>query len=605
MRNLDSVEIPCGQGGLNASKSPYVLRDTDLVYTESLTYEHDTWEKEGGAVKFNSVAVTGDKPSVRSMHHFRGSVHELVVATMTGRLVVVGSGGITKTIATDSSSYHGHFVEGYNGTEKALYYFGLVVSVPLVYTLGASSARVQLGSPVGTVTADSTTETFTRTAHGLTNNTQVFFTNSGGALPGGIAESSKLYVVNAAANTFQVSPNIGGAAVNVTSNGTGTHTVHRATMPSDWVNGANFPRWGFMHNGRMWAGGGGQVPHAVYSSVLNNHNDYINSGSLYFQVYPGEGDIIIGGISWRGKAYLFKFPYGIYVLDDDSLDTADWGWKRVSRYVGAIAQASIVEADDEVYFVSPDGFIHALSAVQQYGDVQSSAVKGLEIGPYINEFVDFSKLSTAAWSGFASYPTPVGVYYPTKRKLMFGFSPNPNVISGSGFPTNHVLIGFDLHRSDTSAGVRDVQPFVSTRDEYESLAIYRDPTTADPVLLAGSSNGFIYRLDQPARSKDGVGYMARFETKEFLPTNSNSNVNMKELEVIFSDGSSNNSVVMKVYQNGILSKAKTLTDTDRWMRLDGDALKIKIVGENDTLNSSFSIAKIIVRFTQGNWRKHQ
>lgn len=607
MRSLDKLEILCGQGGLNASKSPDLVRDIDLVAMESLTVEQDTWQKDGGATKFNSSAVTGTDPEILDMHQFMiGETSELVCATQKNRLLVVGTGGVTKTILTDSGATfaHNNFVEGYNGTEKALYFFGgLMNGGPKVYTGG--TAAIPLGSLVGTVTANSGTETFTLTAHGLANDTRVFFANTGGALPGELNTLGNPYwVVNTAANTFQVSTFQGGSAVNITSNGTGTTTVHRSTQALDWMDDAFSPRWGFMHRSRMIVGGA-TAPHAVYTSALNNHSDFLNSGTLYDEVYPGEGEMIVGGISWRERAYLFKYPAGIYRLDDSSLDTADWGWKRVSRYVGAVSHASIVEADDEVYFVSPDGFIHTLSSVQEYGDVQSSAVKGLEIGPYIRTYTDFSKLPLTQTSAWVNYPTIKATYYAKKKKVFFAFSPNPNVPSGRGFPVNKVLLGIDLHRSNPGGGLREYQPFVSTRDECESLAIYRDPGTAEQVLLAGASNGFIYKLDQSARSKDSAGYMARFETKAFRPYNNDQNANMKELEVVFADGSSQNEVVIKVYLNGTLATTKTLTDSNRFMRLYGDAITVKIVGENDTINSSFSIAKIIVRFKPGNWRKHQ
>jgi len=237
--------------------------------------------------------------------------------------------------------------------------------------------------------------------------------------------------------------------------------------------------------------------------------------------------------------------------------------------------------------------------------VQSSAVKGLELGPYIRANTDFSKLPLTSTSSWIQYPTIKSTYYAKKKKVLFAFSANPNVLSAQSKPVNKVLLGIDLHRSNPGGGMREYQPFVSTRDQYESLAIYRDPTTAEQVLLAGDSNGFIYKLDQSARSKDSAGYMASFETKEFRPYDNDQNANMKELEVVFADGSSSNSIVIKVYLNGTLATTKTLTDSDRFMRLYGDCLKFKIVGENDTLSSSFSIAKLIVRFTRGNWRKFQ
>lgn len=602
------LKVLCGQGGLNASKSPDLMRDTDLKAMESLTFENDTWQKEGGAVKFNSVAVpplTSNDPEIRSMHHFRtqAGVHELVCATRVRRLVVVDSSGVTKTIMNEAGEQfvHSPFVEGFNGSLKALYYFGATRSGPRVYT-GAGEGAIQLGAFVGNVTANSGTDTFTLNSHGLANTTKVFFANSsGGSLPNGIVPGGIYFVINTAANTFQVSLSQGGAAFDFTNNGTGTNGVYRLTIPADWQQGIGNPRWGFMHRGRMYGGGTSDHPHDVYTSVLNNHNDYLNTGALYFQVYPGEGDIIVGGVSWREKAYLFKFPKGIYVLDDASLDVADWGWKRVSQYVGAIGQGSIVEADDEVYFVSPNGFIHALSAVQEEGDVQSSAVKAMEVGSYIQQYTDFSKLNTGAWPTFANYPQPQAIYYATKRKLLFAFSANPNVLSAQDFPVNKVLIGFDIHRS--TPGMKVIQPFVTTRDEYESFAIYRNPTTGVPELLAGDSNGFIYKLDQTAHSKDGAGYMGSFETKEFYPYQDERKANLHQLEVTWAPDSSSNSLTIKVYMDGVLAKTKTLSDTDRWMRLDGDCRKVKIIGENNTLNSSFSVATITVFFTPGNANK--
>ncbi len=606
MRQLETISISCGQGGLNSSKSPDVIRDTDLTAVESLTYEDDTWKKDWGATKFNSVAVTGPDPEIRSMYNFRaGESNELVVGTRDRRLFVVGSGGITSTISSTSLwCYHSTFVEGYNGTKKALYHFA-GVGFPLVYTGGGSTA-LPLGSEVGVVTADSSTDTFTRTAHGLTNNTLVFFSNSGGALPVGLdlggPNKFSYWVVNATANTFQVSTFQDGPGINFTTNGTGVHTVHRSTMPNDWENNAGQVRWGFLHRGRMFTGGSDNFPYSLYVSALQNNNDFLGAGALLQQVYPGEADMCIGGISWRNKAYVFKFPYGIYVLDDADTDTARWGWRRISKYVGAISQASIVEADDDVYFISADGYIHALSAIQESGDVRSSAVKGLEIGPYIRNSTDFSKLSATPLGSFFGYPVPQGVYYPTKRKLIFSFSSDPNVMSAQGKPINKVLIGLDLHRSDPSAGIRDAQPFVCTRDEYESLCVYRDPTTGDPVLLAGDSNGFIYKLDQPFYSKDGAGYSASFATKEFYPYGNAGNANLRELEVMFAPGSSNNRVTISVYQDGALSTTGTLTDASPRMRLFGDCRRFYIRGENSAINESFSIVRIDVRYVQGNVR---
>lgn len=597
MRSRDVLEIICGQGGLNVSKSPDFIRDTDVVAMESITMEHDTWQKDGGAVKFNSVAITGNNDVIALKQWWDPSALNYEVLCAAGDKILVfdpAAGTLSKTVYTAISLFNRRdrvFTEGYNGSTPAIYYFNRS-DYPIVYTGGTTVTTMT--SAVGTVTADSATDTFTRTAHGLANDTPVMFYNSGGALPTGVSSNFPYFTRNVAANTFQISLSAGGVALNFTSNGTGTHTVHRCLLPADW-RGGSLPAWSFLHNSRLY-GGGNLTPHehGVYASVLNNHSDFLNSGTLYWPVYPGEGERIVGGISWRNKAYIFKYPRGIYVLDDTSIDTADWGWKRVSRYVGAVSQGSLVEADDDVYFISPHGYIHSLSAVQEYGDVKSSAIKAMELSDYVLSRMYLPQDSLAH-----------GVYYEKKKKVIFSYV-SLDSLSQFGDYSNALMIGLDIHRSysDQPGSMKDAQLFVSTRDEYNGLAQFTHPTTRETTIMAGTINGFIYKLDQSARSKDSAGYTASFQTKDFYPYGSERNANLRELEIVFARGSSNNAITIKVYRDGTLSDTKTLTDSDRVMRLHGDCLRFYLTGENSTINQSFSVSKLIVRYVPGNWRKH-
>lgn len=71
-------------------------------------------------------------------------------------------------------------------------------------------------------TADAGTDTFTATAHGLSNGDRIKLrTNSAtGSVPGGVIDGTLYYIVGAAANTFQISATLGGTAVDLTSTGT-------------------------------------------------------------------------------------------------------------------------------------------------------------------------------------------------------------------------------------------------------------------------------------------------------------------------------------------------------------------------------------------------
>jgi hypothetical protein len=79
-----------------------------------------------------------------------------------------------------------------------------------------------------TATIANATDIWTSTAHGLLVDQKVRLTNSGGALPTGFLPFTDYWVIaaNLAANTFQLSASKGGATVNATTDGTGTHTVN-------------------------------------------------------------------------------------------------------------------------------------------------------------------------------------------------------------------------------------------------------------------------------------------------------------------------------------------------------------------------------------------
>ena len=73
------------------------------------------------------------------------------------------------------------------------------------------------------------TEKITITSHGLLNGDPVQFTTTS-ALPGGITAGTTYYIINKTANDFEISTTVGGSAVNLTSQGTGTHTLKAGTI---------------------------------------------------------------------------------------------------------------------------------------------------------------------------------------------------------------------------------------------------------------------------------------------------------------------------------------------------------------------------------------
>lgn len=84
----------------------------------------------------------------------------------------------------------------------------------------------------GVVTADSGTNRLSLSAHKFNENDAVVIDTTG-SLPSGATSTQTLYVTNTTTNDFQVSATRGGAPIDITSTGSGTHTVYPADIAID------------------------------------------------------------------------------------------------------------------------------------------------------------------------------------------------------------------------------------------------------------------------------------------------------------------------------------------------------------------------------------
>lgn len=71
---------------------------------------------------------------------------------------------------------------------------------------------------------DTTNNLFTSAGHGLPNGTPCQITSTG-TIPGGLAINTQYYVVNTATDTFKLATTYNGTAIDITTQGTGNHTI--------------------------------------------------------------------------------------------------------------------------------------------------------------------------------------------------------------------------------------------------------------------------------------------------------------------------------------------------------------------------------------------
>lgn len=81
------------------------------------------------------------------------------------------------------------------------------------------------------VTSDAAADTLTGEGHALADDDRVVLSNTGGTLPGGLSAPGNYYAVGVSGDAFQVSASSGGAAIDITSVGSGTHFLGQIPKP--------------------------------------------------------------------------------------------------------------------------------------------------------------------------------------------------------------------------------------------------------------------------------------------------------------------------------------------------------------------------------------
>lgn len=112
---------------------------------------------------------------------------------------------------------------------------------PIVITSGSVGGKYIWRLHRIPVTVDTATNVITATGHPFVNGERVSFDNVGGGLPAGVATNTNYYVRDTAPNTFKIAATRGGAAIDITSVGSGINRVFTPELsaidlPAVWLN---------------------------------------------------------------------------------------------------------------------------------------------------------------------------------------------------------------------------------------------------------------------------------------------------------------------------------------------------------------------------------
>lgn len=258
------------------------------------------------------------------------------------RLGVKGE-GVTATPVTHTGAV---------GTTPAKIHSALLTSLNAVVGNNYLAAFAAITPAPITFTATNADETFHHVAHGFATGSGPFqATNSGGALPAGLAAVTDHWIVSTGADTFKLALSLAnalaGTTIAISTDGTGTQTLTAGLTATDpsvafTVTGDAPGSWFSLENGLV-----SDPASRAQLSITQNHADpgvaadlaeinLINSTWFYLHTEFNSSGVVVGTATWaeaNGKVYFVDVCDSASeesaVDDGDALDTLSaLGFKR-------------------------------------------------------------------------------------------------------------------------------------------------------------------------------------------------------------------------------------------------------------------------------------
>lgn len=269
----------------------------------------------------------------------------------------------------------------------------------------------------------------------------------------------------------------------ITADGATTNSI--ATPNTDWSAG-NYPTFGLVYANRLCVMGSAANRHTLYFSLATNHEDF-NTTPLTFPIFPGEGDGILCAAVYRGLLFIFKKPFGVYVLDGRDPSTANWTVQRYSEAFGVQSPHSIIQVLTDLVAANSFGSYTSLQASDKFGDFEAGDIlSNNAVENYIR-----------AVFNSAGLPYSQALYYPEKKIAYFTGQSSSTLLRDR-------MLCMDV-------GKESLRISIETKDQPNCLALRRDSSGVQRPMY-GDTNGFVYLMDQNTYSVANGAFLGEFQT---------------------------------------------------------------------------------------------
>lgn len=422
--------------------------------------------------------------------------------------------------------------------------------------------------------------------------------------------SKKLYRTKAAGTTYYLVTTLGRFVTNYLDNiadgslGAETPPVTNTakSRPVDWRTDAG-PLCGTLHEGRVWIAGNRNSPHTIYYSTIDDHENFAEGGIMV--VYPGEGQTIVGVLSFKGGLVVWKYPFGVYFILTSDPDQANWRTTRITDRIGLCSPLGASLIENDVIWMDASANIQVLSATLNYGNMSAlNLSQKAFLRPFLERKLNLSGLKKV-----------VSGYYAAARQLHFacaGFGKNINTV--------RLVVDFMIPENPPrfKTSDRDVCPSLWIRQSNDLIA--------RPVI--GDDTGQVWLLEQPDRIKGIFAYTGYFQTPHLDMSHASPELAVKNkigqfLEVVM-DSNSDELIVDLLWDGKFYETVRFKGNDDESpplgefivgtdilaisriislrRRIGGQGRRLSIIGRNSVGNKSFSISKMFLHFIPGDER---
>jgi hypothetical protein len=272
-------------------------------------------------------------------------------------------------------------------------------------------------------------------------------------------------------------------------------------IPTDWTDG-DMPKYSMIYNVGNAKGilfyGVRTYPGRIYI-VPDDSFDASDSNVVTFTIETEDAIGVVGAREYGQRQFVHSMGSGWYLnLLDTS--TSNWTFVKVPYRAGVMHDRVMVEANNDLYIMSPDGNIYSVKRVQEYGDYEAgSLTKPTPSRPYdVNRWI----IDNIDFNYFEDFHAN---YDPDIEAVLFWVVRSGQTTSDTALA---YFVNFDrwliLDNRTSNSGYSASCSFIYTGSG-EARKLY-----------TGDHSGNVWKLNQSDRNDNSNGYYAGFELNPFL-----------------------------------------------------------------------------------------